>query len=429
MNKQIVLSRKSWFYLLAVTFLVALSVRIVEIKLTPMSDFTIDLDIYRSGGELMLRGVNPYDFAASPDFRAQLHREAHDSFLREITQLRWDYYASGNLPMNLLFFKALSSICDTPSFYRYSFAFMDSILCAVLAWFVILHWQGQGWLARWLVARGVGTERASLMERLVVAASIGCLSPVLAKYGTGFPEDKGIQILLMVAALGFLSARNERLWFWGGAVSLGLSISFKGLGIFLVPLAIARLAKNPSRLWSRAALFFAVVAVLIFAWFPPFWPGVAVMIKARLFLASTLEAQHFSMWLLPSQFLPTAWRFLRVALALMILAISFFAYFRRRIPLALLCVNCLLTFVVVWLINGSLDRQNIALIPALLVLGTVNVDVALVCLVPYLLTGVVAFARHEAGVTAGSVGIFVFVITYTIVLIRLASRTRSEERA
>jgi len=64
-----------------------------------------------------------------------------------------------------------------------------------------------------------------------------------------------------------------------------------------------------------------------------------------------------------------------------------------------------------------MDRQNIGLLPALLVLGTRGINVALICMAPYLLAGVGGLiSRFPVGEFREGMGIFLFLVTYLLIL-------------
>ena len=150
-------------------------------------------------------------------------------------------------------------------------------------------------------------ERALLAKRLGAGLLLAAVSPVLLKAGVAYPEDKGIEVLLILVVISCWLSHNYHRWYWGGAVFLGLSIAFKGLGIFLAPMFIGRLSVSPSRAWLKALGFASVVIFVAAVWIPPFWPGVGDMVKHRLRLASAESPQHASIWVLPSLYVPSLW--------------------------------------------------------------------------------------------------------------------------
>jgi hypothetical protein len=426
------LKTRTWISLLALVFVVAFAVRGLAIRLTPRGDYYTDLEIYRASGELILKGVNPYDYSDKLATRTALRQQAHSPYVRD-DQARWNYYTSGNLPMNLLFFAAVSGISDTPRFHRYTYAFFDSVLSVVVVWFVIRYWGTRGAISTMQEYRGMPSERALLAKRLGAGLLLAAVSPVLLKAGVAYPEDKGIEVLLILVVISCWLSHNYHRWYWGGAVFLGLSIAFKGLGIFLAPMFIGRLSVSPSRAWLKAVGFALVVIFVAAVWIPPFWPGVGDMVKHRLLLASAQSPQHASIWVLPSLYVPSLWNYLRFVAVLLVAGGALWGYLRKRIGIDLLCTTLLLDFVVVWLINGGMDRQSIGVIPALLVLGSVSVNAAILCMAPYLIIAGVGglLTRGVSGQTLAGFGMLIFLLMYLAVLgwLSFGAHTRKREEA
>ncbi|HXM22000.1 MAG TPA: hypothetical protein VN948_12135 [Terriglobales bacterium] len=420
------LTTRTWIALAVLVFAASFAIRAAAIRWFPQYDYHDDLEIYRASGALIADGANPYDFADHVPLRTELRMQAHNPEIRDLSQARWDYYVSGNLPMNVLFFGALSAIRDTPHFYRYVFGFFDSLLSTLVVWFVIRYWPPTpSWIGSTLSSAGMSSKASMFAGRFGIGLVLGCFSPVLFKHGAAIPEDKGIQILLMLAAIACYMSSDERLWYWGGAALLGLSIAFKGLGIFLVPLFASRLLAKHDRVWARSFGFAAVCGVVAGVWLIPFGSSVAAMVRTRLMFGSTLPPQHASIWVVPSMYLPSGWNVLRFGLLLAMLGAALVGYRRKRVGLDMLCMTLLLGFTVVWLINGALDRQNIALLLMLLLLGSRSPKAALVCLVPYLLAGFGGFVKHgihgqpvnfEVRETLESIGILLFTVVYLSIL-------------
>jgi hypothetical protein len=270
------LRRQTWCLLGLLVFAASFAVRITAIKMFPQYDHHDDIEIYRASGALIVRGINPYDFSDHIPVRTSLREQSPNPYMRELSQARWDYYASSNLPMN----------------------FKESV--------------------------GVAVRQGSVRD--------------------------GVQV--------------------------------------------------------------------------PFGRGVAAMVGTRLALASTLQPQHASIWVIPSIYLPSGWKALRLALLLSALGVSFVGYWRKRIGIDVLCATVLLAFVVIWMINGGTDRQNIALLPAILLLGRRSPRAAFICLMPYLLAGLGGFVTHglhgqpvnfAVRETLEGLGILLFVIVYLVI--------------
>jgi hypothetical protein len=141
------------------------------------------------------------------------------------------------------------------------------------------------------------------------------------------------------------------------------------------------------------------------------------MVKTRLLLASHSQPQHSSIWVIPYVYIPRAWEALRLGTAFVMCGVSLIGWWRKRIGLELLCTTFSMVFVSVWLINGSMDRQNIGLLPALLVMGTRGVNAALLCMAPYLLAGVGGLvSRFPMGEFREGMGILLFLIADLAIL-------------
>src|SRR5688572_7105799 len=83
-------------YLLAGVALIIGS-RLLVISLTPQSADFPDTRIYQGTGQVVLAGVNPYDFADQPQLREELRRrmateETDGSFAHTLDS--WNYYVS-----------------------------------------------------------------------------------------------------------------------------------------------------------------------------------------------------------------------------------------------------------------------------------------------------------------------------------------------
>lgn len=422
------LSKKSWVLLFIVVFVLSVAIRLSAIEVSHKYNHFEDLEIYYAGGELILHHVNPYDYSDGSTLRSELHQHTPSLYLKGISQERWDHYASSNLPMNLLFFASIISISDSPLSQRYTYALFDSLLAILIVWFVLQYWPRKpSAITNLFVSFKIEKEVAVFAERFLIGILLGCLSPIMIKYGTIFGEDKGIETLLLLGGLACFFSHNQRIAFWGGAIFLGFSIAFKGLGIFLIPVALHRLFSPPANRWSRLFFFSAITTILFIVWLPPFWPGVAHMVILRLSQGTNLEPQHASLWVGFYNYFGRSWKIFRILTVSLVTAIAAFGYLRKRITIELLAMTLLFTFVVLWLVNGSLDRLNIGLLPALLILGSVSIDGAVVCLVPYLLTSVLAFVtRGSLSEYVGGAGVLLFTIAYTIVLYKLSFSKNSD---
>ena len=358
---------------MAGVFLLALMVRLVGVLATPGSNYhNTDLEIYRLGGALIREGINPYLWEEGIETREALRQSTVSEWLRA-DQPTWDYFVSSNLPFNILVYGAIDGISSHPLWYRTVFAVADSVVSVLILCFVLLHWPVRSLKA------GVG-----------FALAIGALSPLFLVWGVQWPEDKGIQILLMLVAMLALKSKERRLWLLLSPCALGLSVAFKGLGIFLLPWGVFKVWQGSRErvkdLFVFALLFTAFSAV----WALPFLPEVLDMVRSRL-ANNVIEAPgHASIWAWISSVLPRAWLWLRYLLIGALCGLTGWGLKRRAVDVELASITFLLVFVDVLLTQGSLDRMNIGLILSLLVMGQYSGASRLLLTVAYSAIGLFA---------------------------------------
>jgi hypothetical protein len=355
-------------------FMLAFSVRYYIIVNTPQQNQWIDLSIYTDGGKLLSNDINPYDFLDKVELRnnLRLDAKAYNSWVGE-TQERWNYYASSNLPLTLLFLGVIERISSDPLFYRLVFAFWDSLAAVFIVLYVINHWNYLFIMKHW------NQKISSSKYVFFVATILAALSPIFLKWGTILPEDKGIQILFMVSALFFSRSKNKLLRIYLGSFLLGASVAFKGLGIFLVPLCTyyavfesAPITKESfKKKLGEGFLYLFLSGFFALIWFLPFYPHVMNMIIARLSSGVGLP-QHGSIWRSLYLFSPDYWSRIKNIVVICFVVLTAFEFIRKRIGLEIVTANILLTFVVLLLTGGSLDRMHIAILLCILLIGSTS---------------------------------------------------------
>jgi hypothetical protein len=187
---------------------------LVIVYVTPGTDKSIDLCIYIDSGQLVSNGINPYDFNDGKELRNLLRTDnvAYDEWVSR-TQEKWDTYACSNLPLSLLYYGAIDYFFTGDALaYRIVFSFADALLSSLIVLFLIRY----------------SGLKAGLFN-LTFISLIGIFTPILLLWGSVIPEDKGIQILLMLLAAIFSKEKNILL----SAIFLGFSVAFKGLGVFI----------------------------------------------------------------------------------------------------------------------------------------------------------------------------------------------------
>jgi len=370
---------KSWVKL-GLVFFLSFGVRFIITVLSPERNVWIDLFIYMDGGQLIANGVNPYDFNDSPSIRDSLRNDnvAFDPHTSQ-SQDRWNFYASGNLPLSLLYYGAIEQIAQGDAFiYRVAFALMDSILAVVLAMFIFNFWI------------------TSKKYQFLVAAGLGVLSPYLLSAGTFLAEDKGVQILLMVAALYFSKKKS----FFLATLFLGWSVAFKGLGAFIAPACLYFYLGEPERnkilnaiTIKRTVLF--TLAAVIFALQPFIFyiTDVWGMMQARLGQNLVADApQHSSIWLLPYAMFPDSWQKIKFIFTLFFISVNIVGIWRGKLGVDVVTASLLIWFTIIAMLSGSVDRLNIAMTVGILLLGASHLKAGILLSTYYVFAGSMSFA-------------------------------------
>jgi hypothetical protein len=343
------------------TFFVALTVRLLLLPLNHSKNDFIDLAIIRETGQLVNTGINIYNYSDGKEIRERLRVDniAHDDYVSG-SQEAWDYYAACNLPMTSIFWGTICKISgNNPLVFRIVFSFFDCLLSALIALILVRYWQIK---PSWF--------------NLALILGLGALSPTLIFWGSVNPEDKGLQTLLMLSAIYF--AKNNK-WILS-AVLLGLSVAFKGLGVFVAPLCLFIILGEPKNFlkisrpqilkglaYTLLAIFFTIV------WFIPYLPDVITMMKDR--LASNTgraEPAHGSIWTIFFASFPGSWFVIKQSMIVIFSVIWAFVFIFRKINITAISLFVLVLFVDIMLMQGSLDRMNIGIMVSMIVFGFVD---------------------------------------------------------
>jgi len=416
------MASKRWILYVSL-FIISFLVRLTAIHDTPQMDKWIDLAIYMDGGQLIVNGVNPYNFLDDMELRDSLRTDtiAYNYFVDE-TQDRWNFYASGNLPLSLLYFGAIETITQGDAFgYRVAFALADSLLAVMIAVFILHFWQ---------------VKNRKILYPLIIG--LGFLSPVLLYHGSLLPEDKGLQILFMISALYF----SEKKYLVPGALFLGWSIAFKGLGVFIAPLCLyffmsertssADQIRRPD--FQRAALFIVATTIFCLQPFLLYLPEVFDMMLNRLDqnLNATIPT-HSSIWRLIYHAAPDSWQTIKLIATVIFIVINVVGLLRKRFGLSILTASLLLWFVDISLLAGSLDRMNIGFLTAVLLMGVTHRNAALLLSAFYIFAGSIVFfsgyvyvhklASLDPEIIDSAFGLM-FVLLYVILLAYYAIRVQ-----
>jgi hypothetical protein len=344
-----------WFLALAMIALVVTRIMIVQI--TPANDDFIDLSIYCEVGELVVNGVDPYDTEAKRDLREQLRLNGHGA-APYVTASKgsYDFYVSSNWPASTLLYGAIEWL-SRGSPHGWRLILISGDLAIALATFFFLR------------RVGVKLDR---VETQVAFALSAIFYPSVIQWGTVLAEDKQFQIALMVALAGLLITPGRTPSLNAAAIGiLGcLSVMFKVLGIFLAPVALCYFWSRPKRellIAIGAALVIALPMILFFdiafvvRMFTRFREGTSPL--------AMVGSLHASPWSL----LPNPWGvYARPIASCALVALAIAAFVRGRIDLLNCCAALSVVFACLWLLGGSMDRMNIAMIFALISTATIS---------------------------------------------------------
>jgi hypothetical protein len=344
------------FMLLGVAVIIV--TRLMVILATPRTADFLDPRIYQGAGQTVLEGVNPYDYSDHPALRARLRADmaaghGADDFTR--TQKSWDYYVSGNPPASTALYALFETLSRGSRFgWRLLFILGDISLFLGLV--------------------GLVKALRGRVEDAVDQAGIACLAiinPVLIVAGCAIPEEKQFQTALMLwsAALLLSPAAATARRAVGVGFALSLSVLFKLLGIFLVPLWFARVKKEGLSFaaWSALGGLLPVAAA-----FAAFGHHFLNAMTARGVQNSVGGAEHASPWVLVPWLEGTEYIVVKAAVFSLFCATLGALLIKRRIDLLNFCAGLTVAFVCLWLDKGAMNRMNIAIVFAVAALSSLS---------------------------------------------------------
>jgi len=409
-----------WFLGLALIALVA--TRILIVQATPSNDGFIDLSIYCEVGELVVNGVDPYATEAKSDLREQLRVNDHgaDPYVK-VSKAGYDYYVTANLPASTLLYGLIEWLSGgNPHGWR--LILISGDLAIALATFFFL--------------RQVGIELDTVETQIAFALLVICY-PSLIQWGTVLAEDKQFQTALMIALAGLLIAPGRSPSLNAAAIGiLGcLSVMFKVLGIFLVPFALHYFWGRPRRELLIAIFAAAAVALPMILFFDvAFFVRMLNRAHEGTTLLATVGSLHASPWsLLPSGWVVYARPIGSCALAGLTIA----AFVRGKIDLLNCSAALSVVFACLWLLGGSMDRMNIAMMFALICSATISARAwQTLTLINFLVQAPIYFAvfRHKQYALGldpelpDAVATAIFIVSYFSLLLISKSDGRSINR-
>jgi hypothetical protein len=409
--------------ILWITLAVAFTVRAALIIGSPrVNSVNTDLEINRNTGALVKAGLNLYDPRDGVLLRKMLREQTHSLTFR-LTQANWDYVAGSLLPLNLVYFGAIDLVSHHPLWYRFVQALIDSLFSVVVMAFVLRFW-----------------PNASRAEALIAGGALGAFSLVMLQWGVHVPADKGTALLLSTGALLAVYSDKRVLWLIVAPLLLGLAVAFKVIAVCLAPLFAALVYRRRNAATSDLALFIALFAVSASIWLVPYLSDIWTLMTDRLRadLTEFPTAASPLTWLsAPDGYLQYPEEvtrrvfYARVASGFVLIAATVVGLVRGTMTAEAATTPVLMFFVTVVLLKGGLDRINIAIVTAILLIGVHHVRARKVAIGYYVGLGLVSaglgFAGSRSEFRMEALGVAIGVVGLTAFLVALAFRKR--ERA
>jgi len=405
--------RAQWLVLmtlLLISFLLAFSIRLSTINKSPVWNNWIDLKIYLHSGELIANGINPYNSGSGGITRAEIERRSSKDIGPDRSV--FDMYVSSNPPLATivsgLVVMATSSDwlgADEASIVRFriAYAFLESLIAPIIL--LILFFR---------------LNSRAHFSHITAFASLAIIPLPLLKWGTYLMEDKGIEVLLMLIFLYCFTSKNEYTKYILGALFGGLSVSFKVLGVVFIPWvcwdAYFFYRENKSSHRRKLLILAAAIAVISTAvWIVPFAGDIGTMIQTRL-LRATIHPIHSSIWtLFYSQAHSAFWKNSRMLLAIFVLSMTTYGFAKKKIGWPYATAAILMVLVPIWLQDGSLDRYNAAILPAIVLVYLDRPTSGLILCVYYILGYVPMLYQFDERLDAAY--LYGFVILFVALLV------------
>lgn len=325
--------------------------------LTSHDDAQMDLSIYQEVGELLAHGIDPYDRGTNVETRTALRLNDYGAaeWVKQNAGL-YDYYVTSNLPGSTALYGLLERISQgNPKIWRLAFAAGDILIA--LAAFFLLHRAG-------VALDTLGSQITFSLAAIYYPSNI--------VWGLLLAEDKQIETALMLLLAGLLVARPVARGPLNAAAigSIGaLSVIFKAFGIFLAPVALSYFYRAPRR---ELVLVLCAAAITVLPFFLRFDLSFVRLMLDRVAhgSAASTTALHGSPWqLIPFAAVYYARPLLCVILSLYVVI----AWVRGRLDALSFSAAIGVICVCLWMVGGSMDRMNIAMMFAMFCAATVSV--------------------------------------------------------
>lgn len=370
-------AKRNGKWLLAMVFVVTVAfsfaLRVVIIRATPQHDGMIDLEIYMMAGALIRAGIDPFNYSEGTVLREQLRARATSPWL-ESDQGRWNRYVSAFLPCVPLVMAMIGRVSEDARTFRLAFAIGDALACGMAAVVLaIAHGRRRAW-------RAYGT-----------GLLVGACSPFFLYYGTVIPEPKGTQIFLMISVIALLHQSGGWSRYVLTALVSGLAVSFYGLGMVFVPVALWRMLRRSDDIIWDVSLCGVMFTIATATWLLPFDGNYVEVVLQRLSEGRYLQQpNHANIWRVVMAAFPAHWRLLRTASIVSYAALVLTGLARKKLDGV--SAACLAIFVYVCVVisggmGGAMDRANIGVTMGIVGMALSNLTLGWVLACAYAVLG------------------------------------------
>jgi len=275
-------------FLCLLIFLIVLSRSAVI--LTSNDNEQIDLSIYQETGQLVVNGIDPYNFVKDHSKRNSLRMDGHGTGdWGKANEAAYDYYVSSNLPGSTAFYGLVEwATRGNLELWRLVLSLGGDIAVALAAYFFM---------------RSCGIE-FDLAPQQRLFALVLIFYPSVIYWGLIRAEDKQFETALLLLTAGLLTGNRAlpRVIAFSIGLAFSMSVFFKAFGIFLTPLLLAYLRRRSWQEIAFATLGAAMIAVPLLVFFDQ---AFLLLIFDR-FVVATVGASGAVLHASPWQLFPSA---------------------------------------------------------------------------------------------------------------------------
>jgi hypothetical protein len=164
------------------------------------------------------------------------------------------------------------------------------------------------------------------------------------------------------------------------SVLLGISVAYKGLGVFVSPLCLFFIMGQPENIFRinssqlKKGIIYIILSLFFAAiWFLPYMPDVLTMMKDRLSSNLDVEPAHGSIWTIVFKTFPGSWNSIETILIVVISLIWSYSFLFKKIHIPAISLFLLVLFVDIMLLQGSLDRMNIGIMVSMILFCFIDI--------------------------------------------------------